>query len=157
MIRYIITDPNITRVKNELCALSINKLRYSADALYLIRKKGFGTNLSLRIIEDINVRTIKKHITKANFTYRIISRWKRGSHTSDNFKRARLINFIWNNHDCKIIFIIWLFKCDLYRLQRLFISMKIWRRHGVTCFRWKRYVTCVHSIIYDITLSTEWQ
>ena len=29
------------------------------------------------------------------------------------------------------------------------------RRHDVTCFRRKCYVTCGHNIIYDMTLSTE--
>ena len=46
----------------------------------------------------------------------------RGSYTSGHFiclwnePLASFINFIWNDHECKILFIIWLFKMGFYRL-----------------------------------------
>ena len=77
-----------------------------------------------------------------------------------NEPSASLINFIWNDHSCKILFIIWPFQYD-------FIAFKVcsfqWKklhychrhRHYITCFHQKCYVTCGYSFIYDMTLSTE--
>ena len=43
----------------------------------------------------------------------------RGSCTSGHFiwPSASFINFIWNAHECKILFIIWSFQMGFYRLQ----------------------------------------
>ena len=50
--------------------------------------------------------------------------WNRGSYMSGHFiwnlwnePLASLINFIWNDHECNILFIIWPFKMGFYRLQ----------------------------------------
>ena len=66
----------------------------------------------------------------------------RGSYTSDHFiwnlwnvPLASLINLIWIDHECKILFIIWPFKCDFIECKILliiwpfkcdFISFKVW-------------------------------
>ena len=56
-------------------------------------------------------------LNKANSVYR-------GSYTSGHFiwiqwnePSASFINFIWNSHECKILYIIWPFKMGFYHLQ----------------------------------------
>ena len=77
-----------------------------------------------------------------------------------NEPSASLINFIWNDHSCNILFIIWhlkkhfiAFKVDIISTKYALLSrMSPWRY----LFPRKCYVTRVHNIIYDMTLSTEY-
>ena len=85
---------------------------------------------------------------------------KRGSYTSGHFiwnlwnePSARFINFIWNDHSCKILFIIhiWPFNIWFYRLQNeLYFSKKMHCWHGRCQWRCvyapKSYFTCGSTI-----------
>ena len=105
----------------------------------------------------------------------------RGSYTSGHFiwnlwnePLASFINFVWNDHECKILFIIWLFKWDFIALKVEIISIEnitlsrtaSWRYAPVT----KCYVTCGHTIfmtwryplknwllIFFVSLRYEWK
>ena len=81
----------------------------------------------------------------------------RGSYTSGHFisnlwnePLASFINFIRNDHECKILFIIWLFKwvfiafkVDIISIENIKLSRTAsWRFAPVT----KCYVTCGHTV-----------
>ena len=83
-------------------------------------------------------------------TFTIWCNRHRGSYTSGH-SSARFINFIWNVHECKILFIIWAFKMGFYRFQNgLFFSLKTYCWHGRCqrrhAFAPKFYYTCGHTI-----------
>ena len=68
-------------------------------------------------------------------------------------------HFIWNDHECKILFIIWLFKMEFYRLKSLHYLN---RKHNVvtdgimTLRASNQVLSNVWSYdVYDMTLGTE--
>ena len=79
--------------------------------------------------------------------------WHRGSYTSGHFiwnlwnsPKASFINFIWNDHACKILFIIWLFKwdCVTFKNDHYFNKkMHCWHE----CCRWQfLWLSLIHWI-----------
>ena len=69
---------------------------------------------------------------------------------------ASFINFIWNDHECKILFIIQPFKMEFYRIQNEhYINKKMHCKHGHCQWRYVflPYYRCGPTIF--MTLSTE--
>ena len=79
----------------------------------------------------------------------------RGSYRSVHF-----INFIWNDHECKILFIIWLFKMGFYRLSSWHYFNRKYNvvTDGIMMLRASNQVLCnMWSYdFYDMTLATEY-
>ena len=95
----------------------------------------------------------------------------RGSYTSGHFiwnlwkeASASCIHFIWNDHECKVLFIIWLLKLGYYRLKRWHY---FYRKHnvvtgGIMTLRVSNQVLCNQVLcnvwsydFYDMTLATK--
>ena len=86
----------------------------------------------------------------------------RGSYTSCHFiwnlwnePLGSFINFIWNDHECKILFIMWLFELGFYRVQNEhYFNTKTHSWHDkyvvndVTCTR--------HSVITRVVIRFLW-
>ena len=80
--------------------------------------------------------------------------------SSDIEAHIKFINFIWNEHECKILFIIWLFQMGFYRLKRRhYFNRKhcIHVKDSIMTLRASNQVLCnVWSYdFYDMTLATE--
>ena len=84
----------------------------------------------------------------------------RGSYTSGYFiwnlcnaPLASFINFVWNDNECKILFIIWPFKKWFYRLQNNNISKRI----HIADTDVVNNVTCSHqSVITRVVIQFLW-
>ena len=80
-------------------------------------------------LSKIKNQNLPQHMKTKNIIRKTIHRQ---SYTSDHFiwnlfnePLASLINLIWNDHECKILGIIWPFKCNFTAFKVCFISMKI--------------------------------
>ena len=63
------------------------------------------------------------------------------------------INFIWNDHKCKILFIIWLFKLWFYRLKMFIRKHKVVTDGFMTLRASNQMISNVWSYgFYDMTL-----
>ena len=120
--RHFRTDPIIFQIKvwfDMLCEMVLFGCWYWQIYLYWPAWHCMITYffILIHVPWDVNLTLTTDCLIQLHFSYR-------GSYTSGHFiwnlsndRCASFINFIWNDHECKILFIIWPFEMRFYRLQ----------------------------------------